>query len=116
MKIKTIKWSNRKIKIYFDTKRVEGLKKELHLDETPYGYTINSESKIVIRTNMDKVIQRTTLWHELGHILLNSLGGLDSEATVETYARFIDEVFSRNKWLRQLYLKEEKVNERREKK
>jgi len=101
--MKIIKWSNRKIKVYFDSKKCEELKKELDLEEIPYGYTINSESKIVIRTNVDEVIQRITLWHELGHILLNSMGSLDSEATVETYARFIDEIFDRNKWVRELY-------------
>lgn len=102
--MKIIKWGDRKLKVYFSTRKIEKLEKELKIkDKMFYGSSNIGKGLIYIRTNVDKKFQRCTLWHELHHFLLHSLGALETEALVEMSARFVDEILARNKWVRELY-------------
>lgn len=99
--MKIVKWSNRKIKIYFNEKKVQELteKRKYYV----FGFLDKQEDIIYIRSKMSLGATRRCIWHELFHILFLSMGTLDDESLVETCARFTNEIFDRNKWIRELY-------------
>jgi len=101
-----VRWGSRTIAVFFNEKAVE--KEQKNYNAYIVGFANKEKDEIYIRTKITKVLQRITLWHELSHLCYDSLSTLSDESLVEINARFVDEVFIRNVWVRKLYEKEKK--------
>ena len=98
-----VKWSNREIEVYFDDEYLDILDRGRDDGRKTYGYCEMTDDKIFIRDSLPDKHKRSTLWHELNHFLLLALKNMSDEVITELFARFVDEILSRNKWVRELY-------------
>jgi len=103
--VREIKWGSRKIKVYFNDKKVNKYEKERG-GSFIYGYVDRQLDVMYIRKEMPIALKRLTLWHELSHLFYDSLESLVNETSAELNSRFIEEIFDRNRWIRELYKKE----------
>lgn len=99
--MKIVKWGSRRIKVSFNERKVEEQQK--HEGGFIHGFVNKSTDEIYIRSKTALANQRMTLWHELSHLIYDTLASLSDESLAEINARFIDEIISRNKWIRELY-------------
>lgn len=96
-----VRWGSRKIKVFFNERKVE--KQQEKEGGFIHGFVDKSTDEIYIRSKTALANQRMTLWHELSHLIYDTLSSLSDESLSEINARFIDEIMSRNKWIRELY-------------
>jgi Zn-dependent peptidase ImmA (M78 family) len=105
--MKIVKLGSRKIKVYFNDKKVDEYEKEGNKGYV-HGFCDRGMDEVFIRKSLPPTNQRICLLHELGHLCFDFLRNLSDESLVEINARFIDELFIRNVWIRKLYEKEKK--------
>ena len=101
--MQVVKLGSRNIKIYFNEKAVDKYEKEKNKGSYVHGYIDSGLDEIYIRESLSPTLKRICLFHELGHAHFDCLHNLGNETIAELLGRFIDEVFSRNKWVRGLY-------------
>jgi len=103
--MKIVKLGSRKIKVYFNEKAVDKYEKTARGKKDGYchGYCDRGKDEIYIRSGLPNSLKRLTFWHELNHLHFDWLTNLGNESIAEINSRYIDEVFSRNRWVRELY-------------
>jgi len=103
--VKVINLGSRTIRVYFSDRKVDVYEKTDRGKRDGYcqGYCDRGTDEVFIRSSLSDALKRICLWHELGHLVYDSLGSLSDESLVEINARLIDEIIFRNKWVREMY-------------
>jgi len=101
--MKIIRLGSRKIRVYFNEKAVEKYEKEKNRGSYVHGYFDSGLDEMYIRESLSPILKRICLFHELGHAHFDCLHNLGNETIAEILARLIDEIFSRNKWVGEMY-------------
>ena len=101
--MKILKLGSRKIKVYFsDKKLLKSLKKRKE-GKYVHGSSDKETDEIFIRSSLPLELRRICFWHELNHLLYDFLDILGIESSAEISARYVDEVLTRNKWVKEMY-------------
>lgn len=101
--MKIVKVGSRKIKVYFSDKKVVEKLKKFKKGKYAHGTSDKEKDEICIRHSLPLELRRICFWHELNHLLYDFLDILGIESSAEISARYIDEVLSRNVWVREMY-------------
>jgi len=105
MKRKVIRLGSRRIKVYFDDKYVDEYEKVKGNKGYCHAFCDRKTDTIYVRESLSLILKRMALLHELTHLVFDYLNVLDNETLAELNARYIDELFMRNGWIRKMYLK-----------
>ena len=103
--MRILKLGSRTIRVYFSDKKVDEYEKSKRgkVDGYCHGYSDKETDTICVRSGLPNTLKRICFWHELGHLVYDFLGSLSDESLTEINARLIDEILSRNRWVKEMY-------------